>query len=232
MVIIDPFIASHRVTENDNNAIDIVAKEWTRIADVTKTAIDLVHHSRKTGNNEVTVEDGRGASALLAAVRAARTLNPMSEAEAKQACVTARRTYFKVDEGGKANLAPPPEAASWYHLESISLGNGSHIYPDGGDHVGVVAPWKWPDHLAGVTDEDFAKVADAIRFGEWKASSQAVAWVGNAVAQALGLKIGNEKDKAKIVGMLKAWLAAGLLKKVERKDVGRREPKIFIEVAE
>jgi hypothetical protein len=232
VVLIDPFIASHRVTENDNNAIDMVAKEWTRIADVTGTAIDLVHHSRKVGNNEVTVEDGRGASALLAAVRAARTLNPMSEAEAKKAAVPARRTYFKVDEGGKANLAPPPDAASWYHLESISLGNGSQIYPDGGDHVGVVVSWKWPDYLAGVTDEDFAKVAEAIRFGKWKASSQAIAWVGNAVAGALGLSIGNATDRAKIVAMLKAWLEAGLLIRVEGLDGARRETKIFIEVAE
>jgi hypothetical protein len=232
VVQIDPFIASHRVTENDNNAIDMVAKEWTRIADVTGTAIDLVHHSRKVGNNEVTVEDGRGASALLAAVRAARTLNPMSQAEGKKAGVTARRTYFKVDEGGKANLAPAPEAASWYHLESISLGNGSQIYPDGGDHVGVVVPWKWPDHLAGVTDEDFAKVFEAIRFGKWRENSQAIAWVGNAVAQALGLNIGNATDKAKIVGMLKAWFAAGLLNKVDRWDSDRRETKTFIEVAE
>jgi AAA domain/Primase C terminal 2 (PriCT-2) len=232
VIIIDPFISSHRVTENDNNAIDLVAKEWTRIADVTQTAIDLVHHSRKVGKNEVTVEDGRGASALLAAVRAARTLNPMSEGEAKKVGITARRTYFKVDEGGKANLAPPPEAASWYQLESISLGNGSQIYPEGGDSVGVVVTWKWPDHIAGVTDADFAKVADAIRFGHWRASIQAAAWVGNAVAQALGLSIGNEADRAKIAGMVKAWVEAGLLVKVKRIDGIRREPKVFIEVAE
>ena len=50
--------------ENDNNAIDVVAKTWTGIADATNTAIDLAHHSRKTGGAEVTVEDGRGAVAL------------------------------------------------------------------------------------------------------------------------------------------------------------------------
>ena len=37
VVQIDPFISSHRVTENDNNAIDLVAKTWTGIADVTNT---------------------------------------------------------------------------------------------------------------------------------------------------------------------------------------------------
>ena len=61
VVMIDPFISSHQVPENDNNAIDAVAKTWTMIADVTNTAIDLAHHTRKTGGAEVTVEDGRGA---------------------------------------------------------------------------------------------------------------------------------------------------------------------------
>jgi hypothetical protein len=39
----------------------------------------LVHHSRKTYGNEMTVEDGRGASALIDAARTARALNTMSK---------------------------------------------------------------------------------------------------------------------------------------------------------
>ena len=85
VVMIDPFISSHQVPENDNNAIDAVAKTWTMIADVTNTAIDLAHHTRKTGGAAVTVEDGRGASALLSAVRPARVLNVMTEDEAAKA---------------------------------------------------------------------------------------------------------------------------------------------------
>jgi AAA domain len=230
VVQIDPFIASHRVTENDNNAIDLVAKEWTRIADVTETAIDLVHHARKAGGAEITVEDGRGASALISAVRAARTLNVMSESEATKAGVTSRRTHFKVDEG-KANLAPPPEAASWYRLESIALANGSLINPDGGDSVGVVTPWKWPDHLEGITGADFDKVARAIRAGKWRESNQATAWVGNAVAEALGLNLENPAHKAKINGMLKVWVSVGSLIVVEGEDEKRNTRK-FVEVRE
>jgi RecA-family ATPase len=49
LVIIDPFVSSHRVTENDNNAIDRVAKTWAKIAEETGCAVELVHHSRKTG---------------------------------------------------------------------------------------------------------------------------------------------------------------------------------------
>ena len=109
-LVIDPFVKSHRVGENDNNAIDAVVSQWAAIADVTNCAIELLHHPRKTGGAEVTVEDGRGASALLSASRSARVLNRMSAQEAEDAGLekaTAWR-HFRVDNG-KASMAPPPE---------------------------------------------------------------------------------------------------------------------------
>lgn len=122
LVIIDPFVSSHRVTENDNNAKDIVSKTWARIAHDTGCAVELVHHTRKTGGSEVTVEDGRGAVALLAAARSARVLNPMSKDEAAKAGVEHPRLHFRVDNG-KANLAPVSKA-QWFRLASVPLGNG------------------------------------------------------------------------------------------------------------
>jgi RecA-family ATPase len=79
---LDPFVSSHRCTENDNNAIDLVAKIFGRIAGEANCAIELVHHTRKTGGAEITAEDGRGASAMSAAARSVRVLNPMSKDEA------------------------------------------------------------------------------------------------------------------------------------------------------
>ena len=115
--LIDPFISTHQVPENDNNAIDEVAKTWTTIADITDTAIDLAHHTRKTGGAEVTVEDGRGAVALLNAVRPARVLNVMTEDEAlKAGIVDGRRRYFKVTDG-KNNLALPLDRLDWFRSE-------------------------------------------------------------------------------------------------------------------
>src|SRR3712207_5484318 len=49
VAIIDPFVASQHVSENDNGAVERVAKTWSHIADITNSAIDLVHHTRKTG---------------------------------------------------------------------------------------------------------------------------------------------------------------------------------------
>ena len=60
---------------------------------------------------------------------------------------------------------------------------------------------------------------------------QAKEWVGHAVAAALGLDVGNKAHRAKIIGMLKVWLAAGSLVVVEGQDENR-ETKKFVEVRE
>jgi AAA domain-containing protein len=49
VVIIDPFIKSHHVNENDNAAIDAVVTQWSTIADAANCAVELLHHPRKTG---------------------------------------------------------------------------------------------------------------------------------------------------------------------------------------
>jgi hypothetical protein len=38
VLIVDPFVSCHKVEENDNNAIDMVAKEWGRVADLRHRA--------------------------------------------------------------------------------------------------------------------------------------------------------------------------------------------------
>ena len=94
VLVIDPFVSCHRVSENDNSAIDTVAREWADVADATGCAVELVHHVRKVGDVEVTVEDARGASALLSAVRSARVLNRMTQDEAEKAGVENGKTLF------------------------------------------------------------------------------------------------------------------------------------------
>src|SRR6202012_3480060 len=116
------------VSENDNNKINAVCKQWARIAEECNCSIELVHHARKpaTGQRETSVDDGRGASAMIAAVRSARVLNVMSEDEAARAGVESRRSYFRVDNG-KANLAPPAEGSTWRQLVNVQLRNGHPI---------------------------------------------------------------------------------------------------------
>lgn len=52
VLIVDPFVSSHRVNENDNGAIDLVAKEWGRVAQITCS--DCVGGQVRTRPNSAT----------------------------------------------------------------------------------------------------------------------------------------------------------------------------------
>ena len=227
---IDPFVASHRVSENDNNAIDVVAKTWTQIADICNIGLDLAHHSRKTGGGEVTIEDGRGAIALVNAVRAARVLNTMTEEEAGRAGVAERFRHFKV-ANGKPNLTIRSEQADWFRMESVDLGNGTVAeMMEDSDQIGVVTGWTWPDPMLGVGAEDFAKAAVEIKAGRWREHHQANDWVGHAIGKALGLRSRHPADRTRIKGMIENWLSYGMLVEVVERDTKARRSKRFIEV--
>lgn len=232
-LIIDPFVSCHRVAENDNTAIERVAKSWAHIAEAANCSIMLVHHVRKTGGESVTVEDGRGASALLAAARTARTLNSMTMREGADAEIveSERRLHFRADIG-KANLTRPAEQADWFKLVSVDLQNNEVGF--GGDEVGVVTPWAYPqvDEVK-LTVFDLAKVKDAIKAGgPWRADAQAKnePWVGIPVAQALGRDLLRKTDKRAVAKLVKDWLATGVLKLIYGKDTGRKD-RSYVEVA-
>src|SRR5205807_498487 len=108
---------SHRVSENDNVAMDEILSEWADVADQTNCAITLVAHPRKTGGAQVTAEDLRGGSSQIGAVRAARALNKMTEDEGAKAGVDDPWRHIRIDDG-KGNNAPPAKAR-WVRLESV-----------------------------------------------------------------------------------------------------------------
>lgn len=230
-LVIDPFVSSHRVSENDNNAIDRVVKIWARIANVTNCAISLVHHSRKTGGAEVSAEDARGASALVSGARSVRTLNPMSEAEAAKAGITGnRRLYFYTDASlGKANLAPPADKRTWYHLTNVALGNNDGL--NDGDHVGVVTRWEWSPASDKVSATTLRRVQELVRSGGYRKSDRAVddPWVGHAVAEVMALDISDRGVKATIRSLLKDWFRDGYLTEIFRAN-GHRNKKLYVSV--
>ena len=118
VLIVDPFVSAHRVSENDNMAIDLVAKTFGRIAEKANCAVELVHHVRKTNGAEITAEDGRGASALIAAARSVRVLNPMSKEEAASAGVEA---WSADDSFFARTLARPTSPLARKRFGSISF---------------------------------------------------------------------------------------------------------------
>ena len=232
ILIIDPLVSAHRVPENDNTAMDAVAKAFAQVAEQTDCAIELVHHVRKPGAGAagITSMDGRGASALGYAVRSGRVINTMTEAEAELAGVGDRRRYYFRADVDKANIAPPATKATWFQLISVGLGNGSGGLIDDQDYVGVVEPWTWPDAFAGVTVSDLRRIQTVVfQSGPWRADPRAKQWVGYAVAQTLRLDASNKHHRARIRTMLQQWMKNEMFIAVEGEDEQRHKA-TYVEV--
>ncbi len=210
VLIVDPFVSSHAVSENDNNKIDVVAKQWAIIADICDCSVNLVHQTRKQNGAESTVESARGAKALTDAARSVLVYNRMSKEEADKAGISPEQAkfHFRTDND-KANLAPP-EAADWYRMNNVDLDNG--------DSVGVACSWQMPALFDGVSVRDTMAMQKLVGEGDWRESAQSSQWVGIAAAEALRLDPQADSDKARIKMMLKTWLKEGVLEVVEKDD--------------
>jgi hypothetical protein len=238
VLIIDPFVSSHGVSENDNSAIDAVVKTWASIAKRAGCAIVLVHHSKKLGNEKVTAESSRGASALVSAARVTLVLNRMDKEESQRFGIAEdkeRRRLFTVQDD-KANRAPA-EDAQWFRLASQNVDNCQGLddpFGDEGDSVGVVTRWTPPDAFEGVTPEHLRRVQSAVDAGNWKESCQAKNWVGKAIADVMGLDADSnaKADRARINTLLRQWISNGALVVIEKRCPEKREDKKFVEVGQ
>src|SRR5262249_45397386 len=211
VMIIDPFISSHRVSENDNNAIDMVAKKWSHIAEVTNCAIRYGHHSRKMYGEAVTRDSQRGASSNYAAVRFAETLNYMTEREAKEAGINPERRKFYVRQDSEDNLAPPSETAVWFEKLSVDLCNAPT--PEESDKVGVVVPWNYPKS-GGVrtTPDDHERIIDALMVRDyWRENAQSEDWVGKPIAQVVGIDVGTKLGRERVTKIVDDLVNQGKL---------------------
>lgn len=233
LMMLDPFVSTHRVAESDNGGIDQIVKAgFGVLAERANIGVDIQHHVRKgpTGASEDrTVDDARGASALIGAVRSARVLNRMSTSEAGQLGLLPdeARLIIRVDNG-KSNMQRPNATATWRKLQSVPLGNQTSELPE--DIVQVATAYEPPDLMAGIVADDVRKVQEAVAAKECAVSSQANDWAGYVVAEALGLKTNTKSEKAKVSGLIKVWLNSGALT-VERSHntkKGRDRPMIVV----
>ena len=227
VLIVDPFVSSHQVDENANVKIDAIAKEWARLAKRCSCSIVLVHHAKKVEGRKITSEASRGAIALIAAARSTLVLNRLDDDDGQRLNIPPRerRRYFSVGDD-KHNRAPA-EAADWYRLDSVSLGNGGL---EGGDSVGVVVPWTPPKAAEQISVGDLRRVQTAIASGSWRYDTRAKeSWVGVAVAETLGLS--TEQDKPRILELIKQWLAGGaLIRRPVKSAATNWMEKTFVEV--
>lgn len=121
VLMIDPLVSFHSISESSNEHMDLLFKEGLGgIASRTNSAIEVFHHPTKPkpGQGDTTVEDARGASAIIFAARSARVLNFMILGEATDFGISEehRRLYIRTSNG-KANMGPIGKA-EWFKLEA------------------------------------------------------------------------------------------------------------------
>lgn len=212
VLIIDPFVSSHRVSENDNGVIDAVVKRWAKVAYDANCAIELVHHSRKEVGNAITANSTRGGGAIVAAARDVRVINQMSKQEATQVGVEHHRQCFRVGSD-KANLAPI-QNQHWHHIRSVDLGNG--------DCVGVVEPFIKPDPMEDITPEVKKQALARIGQGDCRYNPQAKEWAGNLLAEILNVDVKSKAGKAKVSAILRRWESESLIREISKPCVKAR----------
>jgi len=214
LLIVDPFVRSHRVEENHNDEVDFVAALWASVADQADCAILLVHHFKKGGVSG-DAQAFRGASALIDASRAAVTLTTMSTEEAQRLNVAEkdRWQYVRVDSA-KLNLAPQPENAVWLHLIGIDLENGANGRES--DSVQTVERWQpksvWEDTTTAGLNEALDLIAAGPEPGVLYNASRrggSSRWAGQVLVKSLGLTDPQASQ------MIKDWLKNETLEEVE-----------------
>lgn len=207
----DP-LANMTEAPETNDVFRRLGKRISRMADRLNCSVELVHHTRKLNGNEATVEDSRGGSALIGAVRAGRALNPMTPDEAAKAGLETHIDHFRIEAAGKNNLSRSSPHSTWFKRVSVDLPNG--------DEVASLEPWQWPDAFDGISTSDALRVWGMVKNANPQArySSQSAQWVGKIVASVLDLDLEDKNHRARVKTMIGTWLKTGVLAIEEVED--------------
>jgi hypothetical protein len=232
VMIVDPFVSTHNVTENDNNAMQKAATAWKQVAHDANVAIGLAHHTRKLNGQDATADDGRGGSALRDKCRDVRVLNQMSAADATSLGVNEmdRFDYFWTGPGGKANMARRTSGKIWFRTvgESVGVRSGNL---DRGDSVGVVEAWAAPKVNQEIAPEHIEALQKIMGGTPWRAapqSSNRKDWIGVAVAAAFGIEMSAPASKQCVNAMVKKLDSRGIIRKSSEKDSNRHDVPVYL----
>jgi len=226
VIIVDPFVNSHELDENNNPHINAAARAWAEIANEANCAVLLVHHTRK-GAEAGDIESSRGAKALTDACRVGLTLTPMTKDEAEGFGVSERdrRLHVRLDDA-KANLAPPSEKARWFKLQSVALNNGLPNTPwHEGDNVQAIEIWEPPEtwtHSVAELNHCLDQIAKGPGKGQLYSTRRSGAgggsrWCGTPLMETL------EVEEGRAAKMVKTWLANKVLEEREYTDPVQRK---------
>jgi hypothetical protein len=228
---VDPFVKSHGVEENDNNAIDQVCNLLAELSDEFDCACDIISHARKGKSEPGDAERDRGASSKKDAGRLMRTVTSMTtdEAELFQVNRKDRPAYVRVDDA-KVNLTPRSADAVWFKIVGVPIGNGTQTYPHG-DNVQTVERWRPPDAFEKLNKIAIDTILNKIDAGPYEggryspaanAKDRAVCPVVQAVCPEL-----TDKQAKHVIA---TWLKNGVLEKRDHKDPkdSHDHPSLFV----
>ncbi|MBB3236132.1 bifunctional DNA primase/polymerase [Phyllobacterium endophyticum] len=229
VLIIDPFVASHRLPENDNTAIEIAIRTWSDIAERGNCAIELVHHARKQNGENLTAESARGGSAFAASCREVRVLNRMTENDAARLGAENHRSHF-LASSEKQNMSASSDQQDWYEMKTVTLENS--------DDVGIVTRWVPPDMAIFASDQVLRSVQEKFEASSYRANPQSPDWGGYIVANELGIDVGQGMTRVnktgpqkaalrQVQGVLGHWLKTGAITVVERANHKREMKKCY-----
>lgn len=224
IAIFDPFLRTHGVPENENEAQDEVMRLFAQVAERTRCGIVLVHHTKK-GAVAGDMDSLRGGSTQGGSARAAFTLSPMAVEEAARLGIpeAERRLYVRIDDA-KNNMAPPIAKAEWLKLVGYKLGNSTVDYPHG-DNVQVVTRWNPPNAWDGILGDE-AVILERLNVGlpdgeRYSARMQDKdRWAGAMLVEDF------HRSPAQAKEILDGWLRAGVIEIREyRSDLQRKDRK-------
>jgi hypothetical protein len=230
-IVVDPFVKSHSMEENNNPQMDAAAQAWAEVAHATGAAVDLMHHTRK--GPVLDIESSRGGKALTDAARVGQILAPMSKDEAEDLGIPEldRWQYIRLDDA-KVNMSPRAGRARWFKMEMESLGNRTVDYPNG-DNVAALAPWEPPAPWTAMSSVDLNEALDIIAAGPEPGAlfsparqGKAARWVGDVLVDQLGLT----EDQAR--ELVAAWIKNGLLMKQKYHDPAQRKERTGVIVVD
>ena len=139
LLVIDPFVQVHTVSENVNEEIEQVMMALRDISVRANCALHLVHHTRKppagTSHQAGDIFAVRGGGAIVGDAHFVFTLADMGQADGEALGVADadRKKFIRLDDA-KGKLAPP-SGALWFEREGVTMPYGLI-----GEEVGVLVP--------------------------------------------------------------------------------------------
>jgi hypothetical protein len=124
VLIVDPFVKSHAVPENDNTGMEVAAAAWVDLAGRKNIAVRIAFHTVKGAPDaDVSWESLRGGSSIASALRSGEGMRLMTESEARDARVEPRERDWivcRIPLGG--NLSKPGgDGRKWFRKVSVGV---------------------------------------------------------------------------------------------------------------